>query len=420
MVSSFKPSGMRVSMKRESSFLSTADDTTTGWYVTDPIFGTIDIPTVDRIREEKRKVGGGRNVDIVIEKGYSLAETSQEYPLQTGMFMYYALGSCSTVGTALSTPFSDTIASGEGTSVVTMTTHTSMTPDEHIGRLFTDTTNGKKYTITDNDASTLTLDRATEASTNGDSCTITEAPYTHTITEANLLPSFAQHFELENDNDSESIRIDSFGNLVSKYTLNIEAGDEGNPVMQNIDLKVPKIADGADFTPPSERTDDLYTYIHFDADNSYISYGSNDLITNTADLTSCWDYVKSVEITIENDMKVVKTLSSAGYFNSKAEGKRDYSIKFTCNPPSKLLYTLRNTDANTYDVSASFKLTISASRYITLTFDKLYVAGGPIKLTDWEDEKQLELEVELRNNVGGTCQIVDVNSVTSLHGYEIN
>jgi len=62
----------------------------------DELDSAMDIPEPRRTSEEYRTIGGGRDVQQIAELGYEVAETTLELRWMTAVFIYYAMGKCTT------------------------------------------------------------------------------------------------------------------------------------------------------------------------------------------------------------------------------------------------------------------------------------------------------------------------------------
>lgn len=104
---SLTPEGILINIRKEASFRTVG---TTTWYAFDwtkQFREEFEIPEPERQAEDYWTVGGGRDVAGVLESGYNAAEMSVTFDILTGMFFYYAMGSCSTTGTEA--PYTHTI-----------------------------------------------------------------------------------------------------------------------------------------------------------------------------------------------------------------------------------------------------------------------------------------------------------------------
>lgn len=376
--------------KLSSSNLALACDLTDQIATTQPL----PIPlrkNLDVFLNTKRNVGKVKNL------GYDPGEETLSFEMLTGIWLYYALGSCSSTGTDLSTPFTDTIASGQGTNIITMTTNTAMTPDAHIGRLLTDSTDGTLYYITDNDASTLTLDRAVGSSANGDSVTITEAPYTHTISEANTLPSFTIHYE----HSSKNYAVDILGCVVKSLEIVVEAGSD-TPVMINVEINAPKYVDGDNLTAPTSNIDKDY-FVRGDVTTLGLTYNSSSV--DSALDSNCDVY----KFKIENDIELKPT--NTDEFPAKLLiGSRKYTISYGMYIRNTTLMDLQKLKVPNYSsqygttgyyagaLNSTFKLSRGGSSSDYIELNASYLKLNPNKelerMISWED-KTMYTTIEL-------------------------
>lgn len=352
-----------------------------------------------------------RNVGKIKTLGYNPGESSITFDMLTGMFLYYALGGVVTAGTALGTPFADTIASGQGTAIITMTTHGAMTPDEHIGRIITiDST--YVYSILDNDATTITLDRACASDANGDAVVITEAPYTHTITESNTLPSFALHYE----HYGKGIEIDLLGCLIKSIEIVIEAGAE-TPVQCTLEIMSAKSLAGDALTEPSVLA--LDSFVRGDVNTYSLTYNSVEIDTSLSDNSD------KIIIKIENDFDIKKVMSDA-FPNRVVIGTRNYSVTYSTAVQSSTWYDIQKLKVPNYAsfygnsgyyataIASTTKWQRSATDYIQVAFNKLYQKPTEelTSLVSWS-EKELYIPIEFGSAPGNACTITVVDALNS-------
>ena len=148
-------------------------------------------------------------------------------------------------------------------------------------------------------------------------CTTTgaNAPYTHAITEADTLPSFALHVEQELSGDP--IRMDILGCLVKSLELIIEKGTD-TPVMMNVDIICAKVVSGADIAEPSSLGLEKFT-------RGNVSTFT--LLYNTLAIESdLLNQTDKISIKIINDIDL-EAVYNDDYCNKVKIGKRDYEIK---------------------------------------------------------------------------------------------
>jgi hypothetical protein len=349
----------------------------------------------DRQREEHHPVGAGRNLSKLSELGFNVPNDTLPFLIQTAVQLYHALGNCVTVGTALGTPFSDTIASGQGTTVVTMTTHTAMTPDEHIGRMLVDETAGISYAILDNDASTITVHKAVASDADGN---------TVSITEANNLPSQAFHIEEENTVDAKSIRTDLLGTINDTIEQIFEKEADG---VQNVGVLIAKAVTGSDLTQPSDKTEICLNWAN--ASTFTLTYNSTNPVTA--------DECDSVTLRIANNYEIRPAM---GDENAKKPrpGIREYEIVLHIFPENDTLKNLRNTKVSQYLTNLTYVFKVvdanNSSHYIQYSYTKLYVSDYP-KAIPGKDQAERGLDCTLRNAPGGTLAVEAKDSLNILH-----
>ena len=440
---------------------------------------SIPIPEPELQTEEHYPVGGGRNLSTLSELGFDVPEDTIPLMIQSAVQLYHALGACVTTGSQLKIPiepaFSDIIASGQGTVIVTMTTHGAMTPDEHAGKQFNDLTALISYTIISNTADTITLDVASEVDADGNSCSvsttfadtiasgqgtasvvltthtsmtinehagrmmenatsginyaiisntantlvlhkassaaadgdtiaITEAPFIHTITEKNSIPSQAFHFELENTVDAESMRSDLLGVLMNTLEHIFEKKADGQ---QNLGVLVGKSVAGSDLTQPNNKSELSLSWIH--ASTFTLSYNSANPITA--------DECDSVVIKIMNNALIRPGM---GDENAKkpVTGIREYDLILHIFPENDTLKLLRNTKLSSYITDLAFVFKVMdpnlVTHYIQYTFNKLRVSNYKHAIPGKGDAER-GLDCGFRLYPGGTLAAIASDSLNILH-----
>lgn len=305
---------------------------------------------------------------------------------------------------SVSTVFADTIASGQGTTIVTMTTHTSMVPEEHIGRMMEDATSGISYAIIDNDASTLTLHKVSSATADGDTIAITESPFVHTITEANSIPSQAFHFELENDVDAESIRSDLLGVLMNTLEHIFEKKADG---LQNLGILIGKSVAGSDLNQPNNKS--LLCLNWANASTFTLSYDSKNPITaNECD---------SVIIKIANNA-IIRPVMGDENAKKPVTGIREYDLILHIFPENDTLQLLRNTKQTNYITALAFTFKVmdpnNSDHYIQYTFNSLRVSDYK-KAIPGKGDAERGLDCGFRLMPGGTLAGLASDNLNILH-----
>ncbi len=356
--------------------------------------------------EEHYPIGGGENVGKISYHGYDPSEESLQLYMQTGIMLYYALGACVTTGTALATPFADTVISVDGTFLIwTMTTNTAMTIDEHAGRTIEVQTGdhaGELYLIVSNTADTITVNHAASALIATDTIKITEAPYTHTITESRNRPSFGLHVEQRNATAAQNIIIDLLGCIVKALSMAIEKDGDGMwEVSPSIAKGIPSDLIGA---LPANFVDVIKTWTH--VTSSTLTYNSANVFT-AAD-------VDSIGLDITNNSELLP-MQGDEHAQKHKKGTREYLWKFHLFPQNNVLYGLRNTkhtDYLTY-IAYEFKIAPSATNYIKLDFSRLRLTEYPNKIPS-KDDNIIGVDAEFRvapDNVM-ECEVMDDRDYT--------
>jgi hypothetical protein len=278
---------------------------------------------------------------------------------------------CVTTGVSRGT---DSIVSGEGTATLTLTTG-GLTIDAEIGNFIEFTSgslSGNKYHIKDNTADTVTLDVVVPSGANGSNITIYGRPFTHAITEANALPSFALHEELENTVGAQSIRFDTLGTIFNAITIALDSSDPGNFATQSVDILSAKTVPGNDIARPTELDDNrIHKFCH--------------VVTNTLMYNSVnyIDLNDTIELEVTNNAELEHTQGDC-YATHATPKERVTTLTLGIKPFSKVLYDLRNTKISNYLTNLVYTLKVSmvgASYPTEITDTILSVSGNDITLT---------------------------------------
>lgn len=330
-------------------------------------------------REREHSLGSGtRNADQISELGYEAVRESTEHKFQTGKLPHLAAGACSTAGTSYGTPKTDTVASGGGTAILTLTGG-GLTPDAHIGDMMEVTIGdnvGNKYEIIDNDASTLTLDITTPANIDADTIEIKTAPFVHTITEQNTIASHQTttiHAEKENATDAESVRNDLLGCLADNWRMVSEAPGQAE-AEQTVDWVSAKTRDGTDIARPTTLdTRDAFKWC--DVKTLNLAYNSANLLDNTNP--------SRVELEIANNIDMPHEFGDC-YPDHFKMGEREHTVTIQCTPETRDLYDLHKTPVESFltDLDLTVLFTQAGGSYSTAVTDVVQsVSGAVITLT---------------------------------------
>jgi hypothetical protein len=333
---------------------------------------TIGRTKLNRTREHT--VGSGtRMADHIHEGTHNTGEITLEVAAQVAKLLFGVLGKCVTTGTSRGT---DSIASGEGTDTLTLTTG-GLTVDAEIGNFIEFTSGsliGKKYHVTDNAADTVTLDVVVPSGANGANITIYGPPFTHTISETTPLPTFAFHFELENDTDAQSIRKDLLGTIVNALTISTDSGATDNKIIQSAELIGSRSVDASDLAKPSELDD-------------YNSMTSCNLVTLTLMYNSV-NYIDNnitvdIEITNNAEAQHVTGSTEKCWADNIQEGPLDITVTLGMKPSTKVLYDLQETKIADYitDLAFTMKASQAGDSYDTPVTDTVASGGSTDTLT---------------------------------------
>jgi hypothetical protein len=105
---SLTPDNCRILFRKEASFRTSG---TSAWLAMDwsnQLKDDFDIAEPELNEEDIRTIGNGRDVSRVITGGFKVGENSVSFDILSGIFLYYAMGTCTTTGTEA--PYTHTIA----------------------------------------------------------------------------------------------------------------------------------------------------------------------------------------------------------------------------------------------------------------------------------------------------------------------
>lgn len=449
----------------------------------DYLEGDMEIPEPQRKKEEFQAIGGGQNTHNLVELGYEAVEKDLEMKFQSGILLYYFLGSCTTDGgvqipaladtitdvtannssttiiltnsttfaknalagfsiiidpagspsyhrivshaatsssalTLVITPASGATAQGDtvhfmgvaaGTATIkagSQTTTTLTTTDlgtlaanALVGkRIVTNESGSPEYIICANTASTgaemvFTLNKALGPAADGKTVTFYTYPFTHTITEANTIPSMILH--TEQILTGYNVIRDYLGCLVTKLMITVEKGGYARITPT---FKIGKFMTGTEQTSfPSPLPAEIMTWDMVKSTNAVpfaFTYngsaieGSALAFLNEAD---------RIEITLEREVDYDNVLGDEFPYKIKY-GTRKYIIKIHFTPITNTLYNLKNTKLADY--TGNLALTVSFQRttqdYISMVFSSLYLSDYPNILSNYET-RQVGVDFELKN-----------------------
>lgn len=226
--------------------------------------------------------------------------------------------------------------------------------------------------------------------------------WTHTITEANDLPSFKIHFEQKNPGTGNPIIRDLIGCMVTELNLSIKKEDL---IKQTISFLVPKSLSATVFAT---------AWSSFNFSTKTMNWDMSSLTTfnvDTVDLLTAWGTIpiESLDINIKNDIENLPNLGDA-WFNEAKIGKREYEVKMLIYPKDDDLYLARDKHPEDYTGALTFLINRGTDDTITLTFSDMYVSDYPNKIPNLDD-KSVGVEVTFRNSPGGTLGAVVVDAL---------
>lgn len=225
--------------------------------------------------------------------------------------------------------------------------------------------------------------------------------WTHTISEANDLPSFKVHVEQLNAGAGADIIRDLIGCFATELKL---AVTKDGLVTQSLSFIVPKSIEGVSFSG--------ITWSSFNHADKLINWGMTELDTftiNTVDLITAWGNIpiESLDITITNEIDLLSNLGDA-WLDEPKIGKRHYEIKMNLYPKDEDLRVARDLHPEDYTGAITIIFNRGTDDTMTLTFSDVYVSDYPNKIPN-ADDKAVGVEVTFRNSPGGTLAVVVVD-----------
>ena len=293
------------------------------------LFDELEIPEPFKEFEELHPVHAGRNVGNIGDKTYPAADGSIETNLQSGIWLYYALGVSADV--------------------------------------------------------------------------LVTTVWTHTISEANDLPSFNLHFEQLMPCLGTDLARELIGCMVSELNLSFK---KDSLAKQTINFVVPKSVPQAKFTTT--------TWSSFNMATKTMNWDMASLTNfniDTVDLLTAWGTlpIDSLDINIKNDIENLPNLGDP-YLNEPKIGIREYEVKMFIYPKDDDLYNARDKHPEDYTGALTFLINRGTDDTITLTFSDMYVSDYPNKIPN-ADDKDIGVEVTFRNSPGGTLGVVAVDAL---------
>jgi hypothetical protein len=371
------------------------------------------VPMMDqvRVREERFTVGGGRGANKVFEGGFPQVDETLSHYLETGQLACGAFGACETVGTSYETPKTDSIASGQGTKVLTLTTG-GLTPDAHIGDMLIVTSGdavGYKYVIKDNDAGTITVDINTHPAIDADSVEIVTGPFEHTITPGLRLSTYAIKVDSPTKYGSASNRIlvDLLGVIMASWTCNIEPGAE---IMQTVNYKGSKSIDGTPTTNPPDFPHKAFRWGDVPSGaNIYVKYDSVEKIVRCQISTLSMDYTNDAEI---------RDAVGDFYPCYPKDGTIDINVNLRYWPNDRTFHDLKKKERDEYATPIEFFVKLLhandlalptapvtyTDRYFQISIDKMYMQDHTDEIAS-ADEQIMAADMVLKPDPDASVEI---------------
>jgi hypothetical protein len=229
------------------------------------------------------------------------------------------------------------------------------------------------------------------------------APYTHTITAGNTLPSCVLHTELEHSTEVESIRRDLLGCTVKSWEMSIE---EKEKITQDVGLIVASSVTAADVAKPTSHTEDIYRWA--DVATLVIKQGSTYLISKIGSDTVT-NAISSIKVKIENEIDY-HTSPGNEASDYRLVGKRNVEISAHIFPQNNDLYNLRNTKVSSYANDIDFDLWIqrTATDNIRIQIDKIYLSEHPNNIASIDDKTVgIDVTFKIAPSASITATILD-------------
>jgi hypothetical protein len=338
-------------------------------------------------------------------QGYEIGTMTLSGEIKDFSQMYFFLGSTTTDGTYNA----DTVASGQGTSTITMTASTTIALNALAGLKGTFTGSTTEYTISSNTASSgsavqITLGTNSPADANGKTFTLSAHSHQFLTTTArpSTPPSFQLLYKLVNDTGAESSWTLFVGCIITQVEL---TAAKNSPWTATFTIEFANAIAGVALT--SEPDPRSLENIHID--RTVIS------ITHATTAYQC--FVNSFSITIVT-----------GFYLQKAAGEiragralrrmRDFKLRMDIVAMEKIVLTdFEDTDptATTTDLDVTLTYTrVTSYDTLTFAFEKVWAIGVSY---DWaENDYHLQGAVEFMIKpttfeTGAKLTITEINSL---------
>lgn len=301
------------------------------------------------------------------------AVTGPLFPSNGALFMTAAIGSDAAAGYGVtgSTPANSTTLNGATTAGATSVTLTSATGYATNGFVQVDTNNTATPTtaevrkITNVTSNTLTLDQAlTYAHNNGATVTTVVAPYTHTVAQANTLPSLTVE---KNLGGFESLQF--AGARINKLGINVQATNTEASINADIIAKSATVLT----TPSTIAVTNESPYVFAEAT---LSLFSQSLIQ-----------AQTVDLSIENGLKPTYTFNQAHTLQFLTPVTRTLSAKcdlvFTSLDDATWGYYTQMVNAGEGALSLTLTHPSSAGSFtLTMPRARIKTYGDAVKMED--------------------------------------
>jgi hypothetical protein len=362
-------------------------------------------------REEIFNIGSGRHVSHITELGYEPLDEDIPFFVQTAKGPYASMGACLTVGE--DTDVLGTVVSGEGT--FSLALGETLVEDKHIGHYVEITSGPKtgwKFHIKDHDTSgnvdtDIRVPDSPPGEINGQTFKIVGGPFKHYIRRGRTLPSFGGHFEVPNENSTQTVILDALGMIMKKNEITFEKDGDGK---QAIGITIPKAVEGVAIPNLPQDLPDCNFFKWGHHSILEVEYDSQfPIVANRCD---------QVVHLIENEASVDPTQGDfwATYKNIKTVM---YNLKlhyFPGGDTARLLYDLRNTRIKDYVTPLVARLEVRDpdyaqrddlsywDRYIKWVYTSCYLSEHPFGIPS-KDDFVMGVDAEFRLLPEGELEI---------------
>jgi hypothetical protein len=255
-------------------------------------------------------------------------------------------------------------------------------------------------------------------------CEIMTAPFTHTLSEATTLPTFAMH--IEEQFTTNPVYVDLLGCVVKSFELTYETGSD-TPAVLAVDLIVQKVIDNISGAATTLTTPDPLALERF----TWGHVSTLSLTYNSLEIETMKTYCKKHTFKLINDVNAANIFGD-DYPNRVDAGHRSYELTFTVMVRNRTWLNLARLKCPSFTAqynSSGFYLTAiaynsiigrSATDYINIALSKLHLIPEDIEeeIPSWDTDQGKEWKDIMFHGAPGNVLTASIMDALSAAYYE--